>query len=448
MRGRLGAYVRSFTGFERDARIFLLTTLVSGAAISLYWTDFNLYLAALGIERSTIGLIAAVGSLAGAVVAFPASGLSDRFGRRAVLFGGIVLMTLATLGYIATSTALLLGLLTALYGAGQQSFFVVQSPYLTEHSRPEHRSELFSLQFAITTGTNVLALMVGGAIAQAIGGSLGFAPGSAGVYRIILVLMGAAFVVSLGTLALLVDDRPSRRRRDLPSPTALGEPAAFPTGPRGSSRASRVGITVIDRGRFMRLVLPGFLIALGAGQIIPFLNLFIEGKFGLDLAQLNAVFAITSLGTMVAILLQPALARRMGKVGSVVTVQAVSIPFLVVLGFSPILWTVVIAMAVRNSLMNAGNPIANAFAMEHVHPSERATLAAAMSELWSIGWVIAGFWYAGLQGLLGFTGGYTVGFITIIVLYSLGTYLYWHWFHGVEARERAAARPIPGADPA
>jgi predicted MFS family arabinose efflux permease len=357
-------------------------------------------------------------------------------------------MSLATLGFIAASTALAMGLLTALYGAGQQAFFVVQAPYMTEHSRPEHRSELFSLQFAITTGTNVFALMVGGAIAQAIGSGLGFAPESAGVYRIILVLMTLALLVSLGTLALLADDRPARRRRDRPSPEAMGEPAAFPARPRSSSSAARLGITVIDRGRFFRLLLPGFLIALGAGQIIPFLNLFIEEKFGLELAQLNVVFAITSLGTMLAILLQPALARRMGKVGSVVTVQAVSIPFLVVLGFSPVLLTVVIAMAVRNSLMNAGNPIANAFAMEHVQPSERATLAAAMSELWSVGWFLAAFWYSALQGLLGFTGGYTVGFITIIVLYSLGTYLYWHWFHGVEARERAAARPAPGAGPA
>jgi MFS family permease len=446
--GRLGSYLRSFTGFSRDARLFLLTTLVSGAAISLYWTDFNLYLAALGIDRSTIGLIAAMGSLAGAVVAFPASGLSDRFGRRAVLVGGVVLMILATLGFIASSTALVLGLLTALYGAGQQAFFVVQSPYMTEHSRPEHRNELFSLQFAITTGTNVFALMVGGAIAQIIGANLGFAPGSAGVYRIILVLMTIALLVSLGTLALLVDDRPARQRRNRPSPTALGEPAAFPPRPRSGFAAARLGSTIVDRGRFARLVLPGFLIALGAGQIIPFLNLFIEEKFGLDLAQLNVVFAITSLGTMLAILLQPALARRMGKVNSVVVVQAASIPFLVALGFSPVLWTVVIAMAVRNSLMNAGNPISNAFAMEHVHPSERATLAAAMSELWSIGWVVAGFWYAILQGLLGFTGGYTVGFITIITLYSIGTFLYWHWFHGVEARERAAARAIADVGPA
>jgi MFS family permease len=187
-------------------------------------------------------------------------------------------------------------------------------------------------------------------------------------------------------------------------------------------------------------VLPGFLIAIGAGQLIPFLNLFIEGRFGLDLTSINAVFALASLGTFVAILLQPALARRLGKVASVVVVQAVSIPFIVILGFSPILWTVILAMAVRNSLMNAGNPIQNAFAMEHVHPTERATLSAAMSVLWSLGWVIAGVYFTALHLALGFQA-YTVNFLTIIVLYAVGTGLYWWWFHDAERldAERAIA---------
>ena len=48
-------YIRSFTGFGRDARRFLITTVVYGAAISLYWIDFNLYLEAIGIDRPTIG---------------------------------------------------------------------------------------------------------------------------------------------------------------------------------------------------------------------------------------------------------------------------------------------------------------------------------------------------------------------------------------------------------
>jgi predicted MFS family arabinose efflux permease len=198
------------------------------------------------------------------------------------------------------------------------------------------------------------------------------------------------------------------------------------------------GVVVRDRQRFTRLLVPGLLISIGAGQIIPFLNLFVQRKFGLDLASLNAVFAFTSLGTVLAILAQPRLARRFGQITSVVIVQGLSIPFLVVLGFSPILWTVILAIAVRNSLMNAGNPIFTAFAMERVSPAERATLSAAMSVLWQVGWVVGGTWYAVLQATLGFDAGYTVNFVTIIVLYSMATALYWIWFRSID---RAPPRP-------
>ena len=78
--------------------------------------------------------------------------------------------------------------------------------------------------------------------------------------------------------------RPRGLRR--PPPAAIGEPAAFPTPPRSAWSAARFGITITDRSRFIRLLLPGFLIALGAGQLIPFLNVFIHGKFGLDLGEL------------------------------------------------------------------------------------------------------------------------------------------------------------------
>lgn len=165
-----------------------------------------------------------------------------------------------------------------------------------------------------------------------------------------------------------------------------------------------------------------------------------QAKFGLDLASLNALFALTSLGTVAAMLAQPKLASRFGQISSVVIVQAASIPFLVVLGFSPVLWTVVLAMVVRNSLMNAGNPIFSAFAMEQVAPGERATLSAAMSVLWQLGWVIGGAWYAALQAVLGFDGGYAVNFVTVITLYTIATVLYWTWFREADRRALAARR--------
>jgi MFS family permease len=427
--------VRTIGRFERDARLFLVTTLIAGAALSLYWIDFNLYLGSLGLSTAMIGVVSTIASIAGAAAAFPASAASDRFGRRAVIAWGIVLGLVALVGLLLTDALPLIVIFAAFWAVAQQTFLVVQSPFLTEHSEPEHRNELFAVQFAIQNVTNVAAAVLGGVGAAAIAGFVGLDPDGPGTYRVILVFMVILVAASLASVALLTDDRP--RVVAGPRLVTLGEPAAFPPDPRRSR--ALFGIVVRDRGRFARLVIPGFLISLGAGQVIPFLNVFIQGKFGLDLASLNAVFAFTSLGTVAAILAQPTLARRFGQIPSVVIVQAASIPFLVVLGFSPVLPMVILAMAVRNSLMNASNPIFMAFAMERVSPGERATLSAAFSVLWQVGWVVGGASYAVLQAVLGFDGGYTVNFIAIIALYSIATSLYWVWFGRADRRALPAA---------
>ena len=432
--------LRALGRFHRDARIFLVTTFVAGAALSLYWIDFNLYLASLGLETSTIGVVSTIASVAGAVVAFPVSALSDRLGRRAMMAGGVVIAIVALIGLLLSAALPLIVVFAALWSVGQQSLQVVQAPFLTEHSEPEHRNELFAIQFAIQNVTNIAAAILGGLGAAAIASWIGLDPDGPGTYRVILVIMAVLLTASLAFIALLTDDRPrvvTGRRME-----GTGEPAAFPPDPRRSR--ARFGLVVVDRRRFARLVVPGLLISIGAGQVIPFLNVFIQRKFGLDLTSLNGVFAFTSLGTVAAILAQPRLARRFGQITSVVIVQGASIPFLVVLGFSPVLWMVILAMAVRNSLMNAGNPIFSAFAMEQVAPRERATLAAAMSVLWQIGWVVGGLWYALLQATLGFEAGYAVNFATIITLYSIATGLYWVWFRRTD---RAPAAP-PAAPPA
>jgi MFS family permease len=427
---------RTVGSFHRDARLFLVTTFVAGAALSLWWIDFNLYLSSLGLSTATIGAVSTIASVAGAIAAFPASAASDRFGRRTVIAGGIVLGLVALAGLLATEDLPLIMVFAACWAIGQQAFLVVQAPFLTEHSEPEHRNELFAVQFAIQHGTNIAAAILGGLGAVAIAGLVGLDPSGPGTYRMILVFMVVLLAASLATVALLTDDRP--RVVAGPRLVTMGEPAAFPADPRRSR--ALFGIVVRDRARLTRLVFPGFLISIGAGQVIPFLNIFIQGKFGLDLASLNFVFAFTSLGTVAAILAQPTLARRFGQITSVVIVQAASLPFLVVLGFSPVLWMVVLAMAVRNSLMNASNPVFMAFAMEHVTPAERATLSAAISVMWQIGWVIGGAWYAVLQALLGFDGGYAVNFVTIITLYTIATALYWVWFGKADRRTLANGR--------
>lgn len=411
-------------------------TFVSGGAISLYWVDFNLYLAALGISPAVIGLVATAASAAGVVAALPAGAASNRLGRRLVIVGGLALMTLAAAGFLVVRSAPAFIVLAAAFGAGQEAFFVLANPYLSEHSRPEHRNELFALQAAIGNVTTVGAALAGGLLAAVVAALGGFDPAGPAAYRVVVAAMVVLLVASIAVAWQLGDDRPRVPPRSTDGPRAgdVGpgdppdrHPAATPPGAARRRRRGR-WLPVSNPGFFARLLVPGFLISVGAGQCIPFLNLFIQRKFGLDLATLNTAFAVAALGTAVATLLQPALARRFGQMGSVVAVQAASIPFLAVLGWVPILPLVLVALAVRNALMNAGNPILSAFAMERAAPAERASLSAAMSLVWSAGWVVGGPFYSLVQASLGFDLGFTVNFATVIVCYSVATGLYWWWF--------------------
>lgn len=421
MTGALARYLRGFTGFGRDARLFLLTTIVFGAALSLYWIDFNLYLESIGMDRPTIGWLLSISQLAGVIVALPASALSDRLGRRTVMAAGMALVAAAFLVFLPGRRELVF-VGVAMLGAGSQIVSVVQIPFIAEHTLPEQRNHYFSVWSALGFITSLVSAVLGGAIATTLAGHFGLTSAAA-PYQILLAGVAILGLIAFGTVYLLTADKPVLDRAR-------------------AERAGRFGLVILNRRLFFRLLLPGFLTALGAGQLIPFLNLFIQTKFGLDLASINVVFAITSLGTALAILAQPALARRFGRISSIVLVQGVSIPFLVVLGFSPVLWTVVVALTVRNSLMNAGSPIFDAFSMERVSPAERATLAAGMTLLWSLGWTIAPLYYSQLQATLGFTAGYAVDFVTIIVLYTAATALLWTWFHGSEQSAEGATEAV------
>jgi len=440
--GAVWRYLRSFTGFGRDARIFLLTTVVLGSAQSVFWIDYNLYLESIGIDAPTIGLLLATQQLSGVLMALPSSALANRYGRKKVIALGVALIVLA-LGAVLQGTLAFVFVGTVAIGTGSMAVAVVQVPFIAEHTRPDQRNEYFSVWQAIGFLTAVVAALIGGGLAPLIASALNL-HSSAAPYQVLLSGVAVLGLLSLLTVAMLSNDTPpARMATDVAGGgrNAAGTQGVHSAEARG--RLARLGIVISDRRLFFRLLLPGFITSLGAGQLIPFLNVFIQHKFTLDLVAINVVFALSNLGTALAILLQPAVARRFGRIGSIVLVQGVSIPFLLVLGFSPVLWTVVVALAVRNSLMNAGSPIFDAFAMDSVSMAERTTLSAGMTLLWSLGWTVAPLYYSILQASLGRDTGFAVDFVTIIVLYTIGTSLLWIWFRGAPAAGLQPAEPVP-----
>ena len=445
MIARLRRFAAGYRGFSRDARIFISGSFLSSAALGLFFVNFNLYLAARGFDPATIGLVATTSGLSIAAAAIPASILANRIGGRRTMLLGAGAVIAALVGFMTLDSLPAIFGLMVVYGAGQQLLMIPAAPFLTENSTPEQRNEVFALNGAGFNLSQVIAGLSAGAV-------VGLFLGGGATDRVASfhVLLAGMIVLFGGTALLLVaihEDRHGHAAAQIGGiPPEPNQPPLAAYGMR--ARLSRIGIHVGDARLFVKLVAPGFLVAIGAGQVLPFLNLYIVGRFGLDLSSTNAVFAVSALGTMIAILIQPVIARRYGKIQSVVLVQAASIPFIVVLGFAPWIPLVIVGMTVRNALMNAANPVFSAYVMGRVKPLERATITASQSMVWSIGWAIGGIYYSTVQSAYGFARGYDVNFLTIIAFYSTATTLYYLWFARPEqGLVRAAAAAGQPANP-
>jgi MFS family permease len=183
--------------------------------------------------------------------------------------------------------------------------------------------------------------------------------------------------------------------------------------------------TRLPIGLVGRLLLPNAIISIGAGLLIPYLNVFFKEKFAIPDATLGTVFSISSIMTGVATLSAPLLARRFGKVRAIVFSQLVSIPFLLALGFSPWLGVAVTAFWVRAALMNMGNPLYSAFAMEQVDEASRARVSSLLGMGWNIGWSVGPYVSGLMQMRVGFdpiflitSAAYTIGAATVHLLFA------------------------------
>jgi len=391
--------LRSFTD---DSRRYLASAFLWGFAFSVTWLYLNFLFESLGFSDSLVGAANAIPNLVAIVLALPVARLAGHLGfiralRIAALTAGSGLILL---GFVET-TALVIGAVV-LVGVGGMAFWVVPSPLMTALEPASNRTYLFSAQFAAQLIAGFLGSMIGGQMPGLFARLTDVGPKSLEAIQWTVVLSGLMYM-----LAAL----PLRRSTEIK--------------PEDPGHGPLWHIPRPARHIFLKLLAPNALIGLGAGLIIPFLNIFVEGKFGVAFSTLGAVFAWSQLGMAMAVMTQPFIADRLGKVTSIVLVQALSLPFIAMLGFSSSFLAVAIALFVRSALMNAANPIYAAFTMEQVKESWRPSLAAAENMVWAAGWVIGPIVSGVVRERLGSDTGFLVLFAAMLALYATGITYSW-----------------------
>src|SRR5262249_12968570 len=139
-------------------------------------------------------------------------------------------------------------------GLGQSLFQIAAAPFLTDHSTPRERTHLFATFFASALLAGVVGNLLGGLLPQLVH-TVAPATSQFGAYRVGL-LVGAVFAASaalpLLALAGLVEPR-----------AAAGE------APPAAHETRRLRPIAMNAG----------MLGLGAGLVIPFMNLYFKNRF-------------------------------------------------------------------------------------------------------------------------------------------------------------------------
>ena len=407
----LAEYLAQVRGAGRNAQLYLWGLFLFGVGQSMFSLLFNLYLRALGFPDSSIGQILSKTALGAVAVAIPAALLFRRFSFRTILVLAAAFTTL-TCVLQATVTAPELLLFVAFQsGMAVMVFRLSIAPVIMRESVPVSRPFLFSASFGVFFLSAIVGFLLGGALPHL----LRFATD---VDRLALRggLLGACLVTLLSAIPFFLMKEPEERTPG--------------TAPKPGARDMLRELADVDWGLHLKLIAPAMLIGLGAGLIIPFLNLYFRDRYGLSEGEIGILFAVMQGFMVIGNLFGPAVSRRFGLVGGVVATQLVSVPFMILLALPTPFPVAAAAFFMRGGLMNMNQPLASHFAMEVVSERDHAVTNSLLSLSWYLAWTVS----AEIGGTLIERRGYTDPLLLAACLYVAASVLYWVFFRSVEER--------------
>lgn len=399
----LSEYGNHIRAFKPNARYYLLNVIITGAVMGIFRLIFNFYALSLGFDEALIGNLVTTSSFVALLAALPMGYLADLLGRKKSLLSSSALLALSILAMSIWQTEFSFYSMNVLSGLAQSLAGVTMSPFLMENSDEKERTYLFSFGQGLQMTMASVGSWLGGYLPTWIGNLKNIPATDSTAYGNTILFSGIFAIVAIVPLIFIKSPNITKANRIVFAPFeyAKKQPKLL-----------------------AQFILPMLLTSIGAGLIMPFMNVFFRNVHHQPDPVIGTLFAWGSLAMGIGLLIAPPLAEKMGKIQLVVISQALSIPFLILLGFSPIFWVSAASYYIRLALMNMSSPVYQTFVMERVDPSARATIASLTSMAWNFGWAFS----PTVSGWLQVNYGFAPAFVGTIVLYAISVFMYWRFF--------------------
>jgi MFS family permease len=381
-------YLRRQFSFSRDIRLFLLYNLLANVGWGVFALIFNLYLRELNLREDDMGAFSAAQTLAMAGGAATMGVVLDRLGIWRSIVTGVAIFLLASFGLAFAEQPPLILALSVVSGLGLAYLFTSTMPFIIAWTRRDERQSISALAFSVISLSTTLGSLLGGFLPAALPGD------DLQTYR--WTLVAGTLIAAIGIVPMLLMG-PARQGRGLPDPTAPKEA----TDPQERRQVRR------DMSVF---VLVGGLMAVGAGMVIPFYNVYLT-RLGADATTVGYVFALGGLGAAVLGLSAPVISRRLGSLYGVAAVRLSIVPFYLALIVTPGLPLAAVAHIVRQTSISMSWPIDSTFIAEVLPPRARSQVYGLRSAAWNLGYSAASL----VAGVLIVRYGYEVTFFDLVV---------------------------------
>jgi MFS family permease len=404
-------WANQIQGYNRNIKLALLGTVFIQIGMGIFMVIYNFYIRELGFSEEVNGQIISMNSLATALILIPAGLLSDRIGRKKVmLFGGVLAGLVLIVRSITEVHSILI--LAAFFTGLAMAFVMVSGiPLLAENSTQSQRVHLFSIQAAIMTGSNVIGNVLGGTLTDLF--SIQFSE----VHSIRFTLLIGAVIFLLGIIPISkLKEKPREKTKRM-------EKSHF------KSQAQNYKLVVL-------FAIPSLLIGFGAGLVIPYLNLYFSDRFAASTTTIGFIISLGQAATAIAIIIGPAVVKKVGEVRAVVILQLLSLPFLLLTAYTEHLWLAAIGFLFRQALMNAGNPIQSSLMMSMVGDSVKGLANSVNQMVFNLGWALMGPVSTGIVIKYGTYWGYATVFTITASLYLIGSVYYYVVFSKIRGEKR------------
>jgi DHA1 family multidrug resistance protein-like MFS transporter len=377
--------------------ILCATTIVVMMGHGIISPVLPLYAQSFGVGTAMIGLTITVFGAARLVVNLPAGLLSERYGRRLLLFGGPAVMALGSLG---SGFAPTFGWLIAsrfVSGAGSAMYMTGAIILLTDITTDENRGRLMSIYQG--------SLLAGVAIGPAVGGFVAEAFGLAAPFFLVAALAGLTMLWSFGRMP----ETAQRQREATPPP----ERGGGETPARQSARQSVM--SVLARPGFLLVCLLTLSIFLTrTGGRLTLLPLVGENRLGMSPGTLGLVFAMMTVLNLLTLAPAGTMIDKLGRKAVIVPSALLTGAALLLFAVSGEVWVFVLAGVLHGFGTGIVGPAPAAYAADVAPAAMRGLTMSLYRTFGDAGFVIGPVLLGWLADLAGF--GWALAFNAMVLV--------------------------------